>query len=652
MVSSKIDNKYNYKESKEVNNEDIGYSTSVYKIELFEIYIYIVLGKQQNTNLVSYYPIYIVKNDRIKSQIGIFEIELNSAISVLDEDGEPELENFSEPLLFSFVNESFIKKINSTFDEEEEKREEEEKKEEEENDLEEDDIFKVSLNKEIEEEEVEDIFIDEKFKKLDLLEEETDKDTNNIRKEYKESDIWVQQFLKNNNFRIESNEGSGNCFFYTIIEAYKSIGKKTTVNKLRLLLSNEITEEILENQKMVYFSFEEEKSNIEKELKNIKSTVDKFSKNIKDIKNTSEKEEIIIEAKKYKEIFKEKQILFKEVLKQQEEYVGFIKDIETLEDYKKYIKTSDYWADAWAISSLERLLNVKFIILSQDSYNVNALDNVLQCGESNNEIKESFNPEYYIMINFVNNNHFELIVYKDKKIFKFSEIPYSIKLLTVNKCLEKNSGIFNKINDFIKFKKKLGVRDTEVEEDDFNNLFNSEIVFVFHNKSDNSKKPGFGSGEKIDNISIKNFISLNKNKNWRRMLDDFYDETKFTIDNKEWCSVINYLEGSKYKKMNPDIFHSFSVDSDSIFSKNSDLAIKEFKKLSKNNKIKIDTDYNENKTEYRRNALNAKFEQNIDLKNVLLNTQNAKLNHFIRGSPSETDYLLMETRVNLQNNEK
>ena len=57
----------------------------------------------------------------------------------------------------------------------------------------------------------------------------------------------------------------------------------------------------------------------------------------------------------------------------------FMKGIDTLEKFKKIIKTCDFWAETWAISTLERLLNIKIIILSSEAYKLGDLLNVLQC---------------------------------------------------------------------------------------------------------------------------------------------------------------------------------------------------------------------------------------------------------------------------------
>ena len=59
---------------------------------------------------------------------------------------------------------------------------------------------------------------------------------------------------------------------------------------------------------------------------------------------------------------------------------SFMKDVKSLQDLQKVIKTNQFWADAWAVSTIERIYNVKFIILSKKHFLENEIDNVMQCG--------------------------------------------------------------------------------------------------------------------------------------------------------------------------------------------------------------------------------------------------------------------------------
>jgi predicted NAD-dependent protein-ADP-ribosyltransferase YbiA (DUF1768 family) len=343
------------------------------------------------------------------------------------------------------------------------------------------------------------------------------------------------------------------------------------------------------------------------------------------------------------------------------EDVKFMKDITTINDFRAYIQTNRYWADTWAISKLEEILDIKIIILSEQSFEEGAVDSVLNCGEVNKDIEHrgSFTPKHYIIVSY-SGDHYKLVSYKRKQIFGFREIPYDIKIMITNKCLERNSGIFYLIQDFRNFKSKLGIDpDVGKKEDDADEyfdveLFNPSIVFMFHSKSEEKAKPGKGSGEEIPVEKMVDFIELvrNKtNKNWRRKLDDSWTESPFTLDNMHWRSVEHYVLGAQYKKGFPDFYKMFAEDSGNDIAKDILLARAASSKTGKlkdkqirPKEVKSDADYEQRKHEERVTALAAKFTQNQDLAEVLKYTYPAKLMHFIRGSSAEMDKDLMQLR--------
>jgi predicted NAD-dependent protein-ADP-ribosyltransferase YbiA (DUF1768 family) len=335
-----------------------------------------------------------------------------------------------------------------------------------------------------------------------------------------------------------------------------------------------------------------------------------------------------------------------------------------LEKFKEFVQTRNYWADTWAISTMERLLNVKVIILSEESYKAKDFDSVMKCGQLNDDDlarQGNFAPDFYIMTNYTG-NHYKSITYKDKYMLKFSEIPYDIKTMVINKCLERNAGPYYIIKEFRDLKTKLGLSPDEGEpanEDDddelYKDLYEPGVIFMFHAHSNAGPKAGTGSGEKIPDLRKPEFNVLNKLKEWRKKLDDSWI-APFTIDHHRFNSVEHYKLGSQFKKGFPDFYLQFSSDSNSEISR--DLALakiagsksgKTKDKVLRERKIKIDADYDDNtvnprKNEERRIALHAKFTQNQDLLQVLRETKTAKLVHFVRSQPPESDLLLMKTR--------
>ena len=153
----------------------------------------------------------------------------------------------------------------------------------------------------------------------------------------------------------------------------------------------------------------------------------------------------------------------------------YMREVRSAQQLKERMMTSLYWPDAWTISTMERVLNMKFIMFSRDAYDAGDIDNVLLCdnGAGNNEYNigtkcNVFEPTAYILIgkgvslanvtpieskggararnrsrsprrNVLPDSksvNYTLITYKTHGVLAFSELPYDIKLLVTTKCLE------------------------------------------------------------------------------------------------------------------------------------------------------------------------------------------------------------------------
>ena len=491
----------------------------------------------------------------------------------------------------------------------------------------------------------------------DDLEEENASTADAIVQSYKESknDLWIQKYMENPNYDILNVESNGDCLFAVIRDAYKENGKKTTVSVLRAIVANELTKSIFDSHRNLYQEFLNEKINLEKEIKGLKIEIEspETKEKIQNEKVKEKKKKMIADIKSKVEYARGKLEELEYCKKNLEEY-KHMKNINTIEGYQKYIMTSNYWADAWAIHVLEQNLKMKMIIFAEQEYENGNKVNVIQCGYSLPENVNSFTPEFYIMTSY-SGNHYRLISYKRKKLLKFSEIPYHVKILIVKKCLEKNAGIYNLIQDFRDFKSRLHVNEREelpmIGGSDY---YDSDIVFSFHNSS-NHTLPGKGvnENEKIPDLpeTLLQFAHLDKIDHWRRKLDDSWEQVNLLrLDNKTWKSVDHYVLGSQYKKAYPDIYLKFSLDSESDISKNLSLAKSSIMKdtVTVNGEImkgKKDASYNEK--ENRELAVRAKFTQNEDFKNILLSTKFAILQKYISGDSPILDHFLMKLRKEL-----
>jgi hypothetical protein len=655
-IKSKIDatKQVEYTESRELSRDDVQLETALYETDILDKPVAICLGRANytyNYRNVVYFPIYLMRGDVVRSQIGVYEVALDRVIEYSRNgaiDNEAIIAGV-DPLLYSFVTKQYIEAADSRANIDFLSERQDSPKEEEEEEAE-------PLNK------VTDLQIVKKAAtpaaSLEIFELDKQADVPQMLKEETKpergifndsgSAPWIQKFMESHDYRIVKTTPNGDCFFLAIQKAFHQIGKNTTVPKLRQVVADSLTVKIFEYYTTLYHMYASEVAENESNIEKTKKTMASLQRRFRAIPETKkeDRQTVLDEIKGLKSKIEEYHRDLMNAKQNRSEY-RFMEDVKSLEDMRIAIQGNEYWADEHAISILEKKLNTKFIILSESSFKAKAMDSVMQCQVAGTQEDAALRtPDYYIMMSYTG-DHYDLISYKDKNIFVFSEVPYVVKTLIVNKCIERNAGTYGLIPDFIRFQERLGIKIEEEEVRTPSQV--SSTVFMFH-KASAHEKPGKGSGEHIELADIPKYSELQKIKDWRRTLAD-ETPTVFSLDGKRWQTVTHYVLASQFKA-SPAFFGQFSLDSDSDIAKDLDAATGASSKTGTYKKtqlrpkdVKPDPQFFEGRhKEARLAALNAKFR--ADSK-ILTLTRDATLKHFIRGSPAETDDLLMQVRGDL-----
>lgn len=232
------------------------------------------------------------------------------------------------------------------------------------------------------------------FKDTVPLEQWIDEYAENLYNRYKD-DYTNMMKSRSSNYEIIENEGAGNCFFASLRDGFVDTRySSVTVEDMRLELSKRATEEVFRN------------------LKDIESQLP-------------------------------------------DDY-DFIKNISNLEEFRKYILKPSYWADEWAISIIEKIYNVKVIILNNDTKSV-------ECGYDG--YGADFKPENYIVMEYtVNPRHYRVVGVNNDKSLNFDKIPIELKIEIIKKCMEKDAGPYNNIEDFRNMKVEMNNTLTNLEQ--------------------------------------------------------------------------------------------------------------------------------------------------------------------------------------------
>jgi predicted NAD-dependent protein-ADP-ribosyltransferase YbiA (DUF1768 family) len=457
------------------------------------------------------------------------------------------------------------------------------------------------------------------------------------RKQYKFNprDLWVQKYLRNKYFNFIDNEGGSDSFFAVIRDALLTQGRVSTILELRKQLADEVTDDTFKKYREKYAMYH---GIIKTQNGESKDKIDQYNdlkRRISSIHDRAQQQLMIAGAKKLaiEHNLKMDEIKYTKLLSSQYDYM---KEVRNTEQLKQRMQTSLYWPDDWAIATLERILNMKFIFFSSVSYEAGDIENVLQCGgpETVDPLilrKSVFEPTAYIMIDKGMNapitsgatsvaaaaaahsprsgrsssavanalkatttkNTYKLITYKTHGVFSFSEVPYDIKLLITTKCLETQSGAFCLIPQFKLFQRELGIRvDNAMGSQSIDDIL--EEVHMDSRGNGTSARSGshlyspdivFQFYNKSNPLALPGMGSGEKipeeDKIHFQRLASFdnwrrklsnFWQEPFMLDNHTWQSVEHYYQGSKFKNNNREFYLKFSLDSRSELSSDPTIA--------------------------------------------------------------------------------
>ena len=698
MVLSTINNMVNYLEQETIDSKDIDHETYIYDGNIYNKNIKFSLGKpnfeyMEEYNIV-YFNIYLVTKEDIVGKIGVYETRNTDYLNQLDDDGDIIINNPANPLIPLIFPKSKIliknnyKSIDSDFEmaDSDDDNEDDSDDTDDSDDSDDSDDTDDDSSEEEDKEDTDEDALKEDLKELEtplIIVEQTKEESDAEKEAYtkKDSDVWINAFMRSNRYSIEKTLANGDCLFDTLRIALTKIPihKGITVKAIREKLVEQVNDEVLETYLTRRNFFLENMTGLKSELKKSNDLHKVLKKRISSSSSTSEKSELLEEAKSNVSSISSASSQQKELNElYSEQGIDVLKDVKTVDDLKNVMRKSSYWADDWAIATLERVYNIKFIIFGKFNFDPSEKENphVIQCGISDMQLEKLaekfdreldggklFDPDHYILSEY-DGTHYNLITYDkniNKAAFKFKEIPYDVKQKVLDKCLERCAGTFSLIPDFrnlasscsidlkklepdvkseldaevADLKKSLSPKSPSLKKSD--PLFDDSIVIQIYRDGRKTGNNKIGQSLKMEKIPLeskidKKLIDLQKISGWRNKLDDSWIMDDLEIEGIKWASVQHYMFASRFKNI-AEVFVKFKKNSpekaghdikeskllyDSIMkNKSYSQAIKSYEK-----------EFLEKESSILYNALTAKF-SNEEFAKILFLTKDAKIIIFV-----------------------
>ena len=492
MAPSVLDNSINYKETDlKIFPSDIDFDAMTYDDNIAGETRKFAIGNPQytfNKKGIIYFPIYLIKNEMVDIRVGVYEIRMEQEASCFDEDQDVIIEKLGKPIYFMTIFKKLEQDATKEDTEKEAAIKEVEAREAAEvaTAIEAVEIAKAAEAKKKFTSWIQQYLTDYDYGLknnpgggqclfhviLDALEINKDKpEINKIVSLFKLTEAEVAEIKRIVQKKKQESKSE--------IDVRKLLGqliRHVKLSKIRKLVASQATEEMFKHYKQTYNEYfgkkdelilvsqsilgdltkkleknKEINEQIKKELEQSRDQAIQVKAREKAVKLNEENEDAI-----KKKAHEEKNL--KELLMEDPEldYLKPLKNIHTLEQFREYLKSCKFWGESWAISMLEKTLNIKLILFSHNLYHsiktgrekTKTLNDVIYCGdEIDEEIKKagSFKPDAYIMFDH-DGSHYQLITYKNQAIFTFAELPVQIKNL-IKKCYENKGGNYKLIED-------------------------------------------------------------------------------------------------------------------------------------------------------------------------------------------------------------
>tara|TARA_B100001059_G_scaffold235994_1_gene284105 strand:+ start:6319 stop:8106 length:1788 start_codon:yes stop_codon:yes gene_type:complete len=385
--------------------------------------------------------------------------------------------------------------------------------------------------------------------------------------------------------------------------------EKQTVAYLNGILSDHISVSMFDTLKTMFTILDQKHQDNKIQLKEVKQ---RLLDNKTSIKNIHEQDELFQDKMEdiktltmQSQHIQANQKYIKTLLKDKE----YLRKLDDLNAFKQFIKSGDYVCEPWTIEIFERLMNIKIILLSKD------LPQWLVCSRQSPfpHNMSLFNPMYYVILEFTDNDYTAMQL-NGISLLTFQSLPLIIKDLVMNRCLEQTEGLYANIPLFVKYKQfKLTKEQRQAIKEPLLDLEPDKDRLVI---SDSLKKHDYPGTVPFERMDFEHVIDsqLVRDKQWREKLADNYmkPDGRFRLGERDWGSVNHYVTAQQLKEKD--------------FKKSDKLCLNSGSSLSKKSIPYMLCDDNE-----RYSAEFAKFSQNPQLKDILLQTGDAELYMYVPG---------------------